>query len=193
MKIINLLPKSKQKELQYESLFHSVSTAAIIGVSSLILVVLLQTGLGIYLQRQQSSVTDQIEQTRRLSNKEENAKLKTEIDGVNFKLKDYQDLSNAAPAWSKALRAFVNTVPAEIKISSFVADTANKQIDITGYAPTREQVIGLYNKISDDKEHFHGINYPLENVAKPTEVDFYFTFFVHDAVLQKTVAQGDKK
>lgn len=185
MKIINLLPKTKQQELRYEALFHSIFTAAIIGFASLVLVVLLEVGLGVYLQRQQGAVAAQIEQTKKLSNKEENAKLKATIDGLNLQLKDYQDLSNASPLWSKALRYFSADVPEGIKITTFNADSAKKQVDIGGYAPTREQVIALYNKINEDKDHFRDINYPLENVARATEVDFHFTFFVQDSVLKQ--------
>lgn len=184
IKIINLLPKAKQKELHYEALFHSVLTAAIIGGVSLLVVVVLEVGLGVYLQRAQSSVEAQIEQTKKLSNKEENSQLKTTIDGINAQLKDYQDLSSSSPLWSKALRYFSADVPDGIKITTFSADTAKKQVDINGYAPTREQVIALYNKINDDKEHFKDIDYPLENVARATEVDFHFTFFVQDSVLK---------
>lgn len=184
MKIINLLSKTKQQELWYESLFHSVLTAAIFGLASLLLVVLLEVGIGVYLQRQQKVVDDQIEQTKKLSNKEENAQLKAVVDGLNLHLKDYQDLSNAAPLWSQALRYFSANVPEEVKITGFSADSAKKQINITGHAPTRELVIQLYNKINEDKEHFKDIDYPLENVARPTDVDFHFSFFVQDSVLK---------
>jgi Tfp pilus assembly protein PilN len=184
MKIINLLPRIKQQELRYEELFHSVLTAAIFGFVSLVLVVLLKVGLGVYLQQQQTAVAAQIEQTKSLSNKEENAKLKSTIDNINLQLKDYQDLSNASPLWSNALRFFAADVPDQVKITTFVADSAKKQVDIGGFAPTREQVIALYNKINEDKEHFRDIDYPLENVARATDVDFHFTFFVQDSVLK---------
>ncbi len=187
MKIINLLPKSKQKELQYENLFHSVFTAAIIGAASLLLVVLLEVGLGVYLQRQHTVITQQIEQTKKLSNKEENAQLKIVVDGINAQLKDYQELSAASPLWSKALRSFTENVPEEVIITTFNADSSKKQVDISGYAPTREQVISLYNRINSDKKHFRDIDYPLENVARATDVDFHFTFFVQDDVLKPVV------
>lgn len=189
MKIINLLPKPKQKELQYEILFHSVFTAVIIGGASLLIVALLEAGLGVYLQRQHSVVSQQIEQTKKLSNKEENAQLKTVIDGINSQLKDYQELSAASPLWSKALRSFADNIPNEVIITTFNADSAKKQIDISGYAPTREQVISLYNRINNDKSHFRDIDYPLENVAKATDVEFHFTFFVQDDVLKPVVEE----
>lgn len=193
MKIINLLPKAKQQELRYEALFHSVLTASILGAVSLLFVALAQFGLGVYLNGQQSSISAQIEQTKKLSNKEENAKLKSEIAAINAHLKDYQDLSQASPLWSKALRRFSADVPAGIRIISFIGDSAKKEISIAGFAPTREQVIALYNTINDDKEHFSDINYPLENVARAVDVDFHFTFLVQDKVLQPDGLQEESK
>jgi Tfp pilus assembly protein PilN len=183
MKIINLLPKTKQRELQYEALFHSIFTAAIFGFATLLLVGFLKVGLSVYLQRQQTAVSSQIEQTKKLSNKEENAELKVSIDGINSQLKDYQDLSKSSPLWSKALRYFSADVPEGVKITTFNADSLKKQVDIGGYAPTRDLAIQLYNKINEDKDHFRDIDYPLENVARAEDVDFHFTFFVQDSVL----------
>jgi len=184
MKIINLLPKDKQRELRYEALFHSLFAAAVAGLASLLLVAVLETGLGVYLSRQQTAVAAQIEQTKRLSNKEENSQLKAVIDGINLQMKDYQDLSNTSPSWSKALHYFAADVPPQVKITTFTADSVKKEINISGYAPAREQVIELYNTINDDKGHFRDINYPLENVARATDVDFHFTFYAQDSVLK---------
>ena len=183
MKIVNLLPKYKQRELRFENYFHSVFVAGIVGIISLLLVVVIQFGINAYLQRQTTQLTTQIEQAKKLSNKQENAQLKTLVQDVNNKLKDYGDLVAASPAWSEALRAFAAQVPPGVKITLFSADTAKDQVDITGYAPARDQVIQLYNNIVADKDHFYDINYPLENVARPVNVDFHFTFFVQDKVL----------
>jgi Tfp pilus assembly protein PilN len=183
MKIVNLLPKHKQQELRYESYFHSVLVAAIVGVISLLLVVVSQFGINAFLQRQSIQLSGQIEQAKKLSNKQENAQLKALVQDVNNKLKDYGDLAAASPSWSEALRAFSAQVPVGVKITLFSADTAKDRVDITGFSPTRDQVIQLYNNIVADKDHFHDIDYPLENVARPTNVDFHFSFFVQDKVL----------
>jgi Tfp pilus assembly protein PilN len=184
MRIINLLPKPKQEELHYEALYHSLLTAAVFGVVTMVAVVLLDVGLGVYLQNQEKAVSVQIEQVKKQTDKDENAQIKTVVDGINQQLKDYEELSKISPMWSQALRAFSADVPDGVKITSFIGDTAKKQIDIQGFADTREQTIDLYNRVNQDKDHFKDIDYPLENVSKPKDVTFHFTFFVQDQTLK---------
>jgi Tfp pilus assembly protein PilN len=183
MKRINLLPQNKQTELYYENLFHSVSVAVIIATIILLLGILVQVAAWVYMQRSEAAISAQVEQLKLQIDKTENAELKTQVKLINSQMVDFQNLINISPKWSKVLNAFAVLVPSEVKITEFNADVKKNQIDITGYSPTREQVIELYNNINADKENFKDINYPLENVAKPTDVQFNFTFFIQEGVL----------
>ena len=55
---------------------------------------------------------------------------------------------------------------------------------ISGYSPTRELVISLYNSILQDDQDFKNIDYPLENVAKAIDINFHFTFSIQDSLLK---------
>jgi Tfp pilus assembly protein PilN len=99
-------------------------------------------------------------------------------------MNDFKNLAETTPAWSKVLLAFADQVPEGVQINSFSADLTTKKITISGFAPTREQVIQLYNNINDDKNRFKDINYPLENVSKPANINFHFTFYIKDELLK---------
>jgi Tfp pilus assembly protein PilN len=183
MKRINLLPQNKQTELYYENLFHSVSVAAILATIILLLGILIQIGVWIYLNRTEARVSAEVEQLRQQTDKTENAELKQQIKLINNQMGDFQNLASLSPEWSKVLASFAKLVPKNVKITQFSAEAKKGKIDITGYSPTREQVIELYNNINSDKDNFKDINYPLENVSKPTDVQFNFSFFIQDGVL----------
>jgi Tfp pilus assembly protein PilN len=185
MKRINLLPKLKQNELAHEKLFYSIAVAAVIGVAILLFGVLVQVGVRVYLDRSLKSVNEQIEQMRLIANKSENAAIKQEIQLVNAQINDFAQLTKQTPQWSSVLAAFVRHVPEGVKITQFEAKTLKSEISISGYSPSRDLVIDLYNNINADKENFKNINYPLENVTQPTNVKFFFDFSVADGVLLK--------
>lgn len=185
MKIINLLPKAKQEELRYEELFHSVGVAAVLAVAILVAGLVTQLGLRVYLNHQHNVIANDIEQIKRAIDKQENNEIKSKIRLTNAQMNDFKSLAESTPAWSQVLLAFSSLVPEGVKINQFTADLTARKITINGQSPTREQVIALYNNISQADKDFKDINYPLENVAKPTNVTFHFTFFIQDSLLKR--------
>lgn len=187
MKRINLLPKPKQRELSFERVFYSVAIAAIIAVGILILVVVVQLGVYFYLNGKVKSVDAEIEQLKRQANKSESVSVKAQIKTANAQILDFTKLSEQTPQWASIITAFIKDIPQSVKITQFDAHTDKQVIEISGYSPTRDSVIDLYNNINTDKAHFKNIDYPLENVTQPTDVRFSFTFNVADGVLVKGV------
>lgn len=185
MKRINLLSKQKQHELVNEHTLYSVSVAVVLATLILILGVVVQLGVWVYLDRTAKSVSDQITQLQAIANKSENADLKQQIKLANNEIQDFSSLYNKTPQWSDVLAAFVKDVPNTVKITQFDAQTDKQLITISGYSPTRDLVIDLYNNINADKDHFKNIDYPLANVTQPTDVRFFFTFSIADGVLTK--------
>lgn len=183
MKRINLLPQHKQSDLYYEDLYHSVNTLVVLSVVILLLGIVAQVLVWIYLQRKEVAIVERVTEMQQQIDKSENAQVKLEIREINTLMKDFEGLTNSTPQWSRVLKAFARLVPNGVLISSFVADSKTGEIEISGYGPTREQVIELYNNINGDKTNFKNINYPLENVSKPVDVQFNFTFFIQDGIL----------
>ncbi len=183
MKRMNLLPKPKQQELRYERFFHGVMVAIILSTVVLMVGVIVQLGVWAYLERSQLARLQDIEQLKKIIDKTEHAQQKEKIKLVNNQIGDFLNLSQMTPQWSKVLQAFAIQVPADVKITRLSVDAKTLKVEISGYSPTRESVIALYNNINADKDNFHDIDYPLENVAKPVDVTFNFTFFISDGVL----------
>lgn len=186
MKRINLLPQHKQVELYYEDLYHSVNALVALSAVILLLGVVVQVGVWVYLDRKEARLVVEVTELQQVINKSENAEVKQEIKDINAQMTDFDKLTTSSPQWSKVLKAFAGLVPNGVLINNFISDSESQEVEISGYSPTREQVIELYNNINASKEYFKDINYPLENVAKPTDVTFNFKFYIQDGILTPT-------
>lgn len=184
MRIINLLPKPKQQELKLENWFKALLKFVAITALSFLLVFLAQIFTRVYLSQRAASLERQAQNLRQVINKSENAQLRGQITAFNNQMADFKQLRETAPKWSKVLAAFATAVPPGIKIINFDADAKTKKAQIQGFSPSRDLVISLYNQINADSENFADINYPLENVAKPADISFNFTFFIQEKLLK---------
>jgi len=183
MHIINLLPKSRQKELYYSAILRGVYTLIALSLCSFVLVILAQYGTSLYLKNSLREVQASIAQIQSQVNKNQNSELKKQITQINNTVTDYKNLAAAAPKWSKVLKAFAPLPPPGVQINSF-SISGGKTISITGFSPTRELVIQLYNNILHDTKDFNGIDYPFENVVQAKDIGFHFTFFINEALLK---------
>jgi hypothetical protein len=184
MRQINLLPKPRQEEIFYQAVLRGLYAIIGISIASFALVLLAQFGIKLYLNMEYQNTENQIETIKSQVDKKENSQIKDEITDINAKIADYKNLADGAPKWSKVLKAFSTLPPQGVKINTMSVDFKNKSIMINGFAPTRELVIATYESIKKDTQDFNNINYPLENVIKPKNIDFHFTFYINDSLLK---------
>jgi Tfp pilus assembly protein PilN len=184
MKVINLLPALRQKDLRFQRWFAALRRLLIIVAVSILIVVAGQMSAFLYLRYEKGILDDRIEQLQSVSKQKENAEVKQEIQSINDTISDFKLLAGQTPHWSKVIIAFANLVPPGVKINSLVTDLATKKITIQGYSTTREQVILLYTNIKTAEKDFFDIDYPLENVSKAVDVPFHFTFSVREELFQ---------
>lgn len=183
MKLVNLLPKDKQRELHNEEVFHGLVFFIEIMLATLVLVFVIQFGVRVYLGQQIRSIDKDINELHVFVDKEDNADLKKQISSLNGYMTDFNALAAATPAWSQVMRAFAQHIPEGVRIQSFATNQAEASIEIEGVAETRDQVITLHDNIERDADHFYNIDYPLENISRPTNVEFHFTFYIHESLL----------
>lgn len=184
MKIINLLPDSEKEALQKQKFLSGFRKFMFFSFLSFILVTLALIGGRIYEEEALSNLDWQIEQQRKAISTEKDTALRKQIDKYNGYLTDYNQLSSLIPSWSPVLEEFANLVPSGIIITSFNGNAKSGKIDIAGKADTRDQILDLHDRIANSKT-FKSIDMPLENLQKPTKLDFHFTIYLADNVLVK--------
>ena len=183
MKVINLLPKNRRQELHYMAVLHSLWIVFLLSLVSFGLVILGQFATKFYLKNAAEQLKLGIVDLKEQIKQNDSAEVKAQVKAANDLVLDYKNLAES-PKWSKVIKAFVKLPPSRVKINNFAIDPTQKSIRITGFSPTRELVIELYNNILNDSDNFYNIDYPLENVAKPTDINFHFTFNIKEDLLK---------
>ncbi len=183
MKIINLLPKNQQTELRYQAMLHRLWAVFGVSLVSFAVVFLAQFGVKIFLQVEAKIYSAQITELQGQVNKQNNAEIKSKIKQINDTISDFKTLSDSSPKLSQAIAAFAKLPPPGIKINNVSIDASRKVININGQGATREAIIELYNNIHRDS-NFYNVDYPLENVVKPTNQSFHFTFYMKDELIK---------
>jgi hypothetical protein len=184
MRIINLLPKIRQRELRYEIVLHSLWVIASLSLVSFVLVFLIQFATKFYLEFEDNVIKKQVAELQVQVNKQQNTEIKAKIETVNNLVSDYLNLAGGSPHWSGVIKAFAPLPPQGLQISTFSINSEQKLVNIIGLSPTRDLVIELYNNILKDSDDFYGIDYPLENVVNSSNVSFHFTFKIQDKLLK---------
>ncbi|MBP9686338.1 MAG: hypothetical protein KBD66_00890 [Candidatus Doudnabacteria bacterium] len=183
-KQINLLPKEQQKELVLRGWFRNLLRVYMLALASFVLVILLFFGATSYLSLQGRGLQSEAEELRALAATDEATKIKLAVKAVNGYVDDYLTLVATAPKWSQLFREFTHMVPSGVQVQSFTVDATRKQVTIQGFGATREQVLSLYDALVAASDRFTNVDYPLENVARPTNINFHYSFTVKDQVLQ---------
>src|ERR1700735_1975249 len=122
MRTINLLLKTRQQEMRYESVLRGLRTVFNLTLASFAVVFLAQVGVKFYLQVQAGSIKSQTQDLQNQVNQQQNSNLKAQVQAVNNLISDYTNLAAASPKWSRVIQAFVPLVPAGVSITSLQID-----------------------------------------------------------------------
>ncbi len=183
-KQINLLPKESQSELGLRAWYRALLRVYILGAASFLFLIILFFSVTWYFALAEKGLQAEAEQLRTSAATEDTAKIKREVKSINGYIEDYISLSAAAPKWSQLLREFTVLVPAGVQIQSFTVDNVKKVVTVQGFGLTRQDVLALYDAVVANADKFSNIDYPLENVSKPTDINFHYSFTVKDSLLQ---------
>lgn len=181
---INLLPKSRQLQLHYRAWYVSTLRVYFVAFLSFIFISASLFGVGFYVDFTRRSLEKEATELKVVANSKENADIKQQVKQINSRIADYNTLASGLPKWSKFLQAFAGVVPEGVQIQSLSVDLTSKKVQIQGFASTRELVIALHDLIAADAQNFQNIDYPLENVARPKDVSFHYTFTLNDSLLK---------
>lgn len=135
-----------------------------------------------YLQSTLSNIDNDIKKAEALISSQDNQKTKAEVEKNNNIVADYNNFTATNPLWSPVLETFAELVPDTVSIVNFSANSKTGKIDISGTGQTRDAVLLLRTNILASNK-FRNINLPLENLQKPTDTPFNYSFFLAPGVL----------
>lgn len=184
--MINLLPSSEQELLRKERIFSRLRAWIIASLLSYALAVVTLIVARIYMESDLSSLDSQIRTQTKIISEKNNAALKKRVENYNGLVADYVKLQTSTPRWSKILIVLSALTPSDVQITNFSANLASGKLDISGKSRTRDSVLLLRSNIASNP-NFKNIDLPLENLQKPANLDFHYSFFFSDpnVLLQK--------
>lgn len=177
MKVINLLPQTEQEHLDRKKVLITLRGFLLASALSYAVVVAILLGTRVYLGNTLANLDQDIAKQLAIVSKEDNVKLQNQIDSINNITTDYNKLSETNPRWSNILEVFSKLVPEGIYVETFNSNTKSGKIDISGTGDTRDAVLVLRSNIAQSSM-FKDIDLPLENLQKPTDAQFHYTFYV---------------
>ncbi len=180
MRIINLLPDSEQKLIKKEGILGNLRAVFVLAIFSYLVVAAALFVTHIYLQNNASNLASRINSEEQiLQNQDQTAQ---SVQKDNNIVSDYVDIAEKSPRWSEALVAFAGLVPSDVLVTDFSADAATGKIEIQGQALSRDSVLQLRTNIMASPL-FKNIDLPLENLEKPANLNFHYTFYLNGGAI----------
>ncbi len=181
--MINLLPPEAKKEILMERKKKMVLLNWIFVLSLLILSVLAMYAILFYLQDRADSLEAWLEESSLSSEKIANQETLGKIDSFNLSFEKLNAFYRQKVHISEVLEKIAKVLPENIYLKEFsvspnlVDNSQSKKIDslnvyISGFSLTREDLLLL----ESDMKSFEKFNFPLTNLVKAADIDFYLTF-----------------
>lgn len=182
-KKINLLPKERQKKIFEDDTLRAAFTLGAVSFLAFLFSGFVELGGLAAIKAQVSSFEKDTDVIKSQIDQKENAKLKIEVKKVNDVISDYSNLTEKNLRWSKFLRMLSTLPPEGVVLTSLSTDAVNKTVTLAGFSAKREAVLDFFGRLKANKEEFPSVDFYFENVARPEDLNFHFTFSVSDKVL----------
>jgi hypothetical protein len=175
---MNLLPPYQKKAIEAEIITKfSVVVLGIVGFLALFFLVLLYNSF-LYINLQTPSLERRLEMEKATQKANTLESVEGEIARLNDVLLRIAKIrSRGSLNFPYILRLIGNIVPAGAELRSIVFQKEN--ISISGHADERAQVLTIKEKL-EKEEIFTNVNSPLSNIVKERDINFNFTFTIHD-------------
>ncbi len=183
MRVINLLPLAEQRAIKQETLFRSFRKFLFFSLTTYILIIAILFGWKFYLQSTLVGVDVDIKKNQAIVDSQDNNAIRQAVQKSNNTVVDYLNFTATNPKWTNVLNELAEIVPSDVILTSLVANTKTGKIDILGVGLTRDAVLTLRSNIAASKT-FKNINLPLENLQKPNNVVFSYTFYLAEGAIK---------
>lgn len=176
--MINLLPPEEKEILRQEKSWKLILILGILSLIFLISFALILFSIKIYLQSQLDF------QKTLVKLEEERAKtfgiknLQSEIAALNQNLSKLNSFYQRQISLTEILEKISKILPPEIYLNNFTYQRNTLQISLSGFAPSRENLLEFKKKLEEEKS-FKEVYFPPQNWLKTTNIDFFLTFKIN--------------
>jgi len=174
---LNLLPGKEKEEFKLELTFMFLVEFGSRMVFLALIVVALFFSVYLYSSTLYAAQLEQTLVQRDMVEEDKFKEIEKNVQESNAIVERIWDLERNFFIFSKTIEDFIPHVPAKVYLKSFSLSASTRQITLTGFAPTREEML-LFKKNLEESREFSEIYSPLSNLLVPKEVNFTFTLTV---------------
>jgi len=178
---MNLLPPGQKKRIKILILYRDIISSGLILFLMFLLLIIFLGGSLTFLNMQyltfekdindQQSRVIQTETSKTIPLKTIQDKIKELNDGI-LAIKKIED---AKSNLYDVLDRINEEIFQGVKIYSLQAENDSKLITVSGYSSSRENLVAI-RKILNSDSHYKEVDFPLSNLANPTNINFRFSF-----------------
>lgn len=166
---LNLLPPDKKQEVSKQIMLISLQY-----LISWTLIVVCGAGITLLITKLiiQNSFNQAVAQGTLIT--QEYGVLNQKVHTINQKINFLSDIQNKFVIWSPALSTLTATTPKNIVLSSFFANNIAHNLEISGNARTRDDLL-LYKKNLEQSPLLSSVKLPIENLLEAADINFRIT------------------
>ena len=178
MKLINLLPKSENRELKLTLLGQQMVNFWVYVGFSLLVFFILALAVNVFLRSEITKNNNQIETKKQELASSNTQQLESRVQALNSQIRAIDNLRDNHYNWSQVLLELSRVTPDDAKVNVLNIERSTGKIEVAGNALTRDAVIEFWANVKKSK-YFRNINFPFSNLEKDKNAQFEYTFYVN--------------
>ena len=173
---LNLLPIEQKKRLRLYFFQNNILFSGLFLVLLVLILILFLGGILMFLHFKYLSIGKEImvEQSK-IIQIETIKGIEKKIKELNLQLADLDKIQKNQSNFYEILSSVVADTLSGVRVSAIEIEGATKKITITGYSPTRENLL-LIKKTLENSSKYKNIDFPISNLTNPKDINFRFGF-----------------
>ena len=175
--MINLLPPEEKKEILVKKKLKLVLIFELGILLFLISALFIVFSIAIYLNGEITSEKITVSQREEDIDLTTIANFQKEIEALNEKIKNVESHYNQQVYLTPVLEKVFEKLPSQSYLNNFSFTKSSKtlKINLSGFIPTRDDLLAFKRNIESDKD-FKSVSFPPGNWVSPTDIEFFLSF-----------------
>lgn len=184
MRIINLLPKTEQKEIMLEQVAGQLLNFWLWVIGSLLIVFILLIVTIVKLNITITETETEIAKNKEALKSAANQQLEKQVVNLNVEIDKIHKLRSEHYRWSNGLIELGSIIPSDLVIDFLSLDRATGKAEISGTAEDRGSILKFWADMHKSK-YFKNIDFPLTNLERARDTSYSFTFYINDSQIKQ--------
>jgi Tfp pilus assembly protein PilN len=178
MKLINLLPKSENRELKLTLLGQQLINFWIYVSLSLVVFFVLALAVNVFLRSEITKNNHEIESKKQELASSNTQQLEARVQALNNQIRAIDSLQENHYNWSQVMLELSRVTPEDVRLNLVNFERSTGKVEVTGNGATRDAVIEFWANVKKSK-YFRNINFPFSNLEKDKNAQFEYSFYVN--------------